>query len=577
MRVPPSGTVTTLQTGGDLILTDTHLGMQIRAEDMATNSQGSTDWTANPWSEIVQAAPSETPPWRTPWTATTRVVESGHSLVDDAFGDPWPGMLPSIRNSLYAPEDWQVAYMVRSTIPGSSTTHRWEVHAAPRDNADEFDALVITERGLDFYGVAPPDIGHPTRETFLEDIQSELDFALNQIDHGAGNEYILYAIWPAHDGSNGPFLTTLDDYTRRFKWRADYLTWKCHQLRPGLPPGWRVPIIPGNQMVRRLYDDVQAGLVPGVATFPDLFMPGDPIHGNHLLDYAIASLHATVGYQIDLREQTGVYIPPAFTDLDSIDWPAISPAYASYVWGVAHDIATSYEPCGWGGTAGAAAVFDPETDADPLAPVDPEPEPGELPTDMALRFTADSYTGPALTPALPAAADGYRTFTGAVHRGPLALTSGFYLIAAIRSADWTPATAGNLILAAPNVTNYSRPRAIIQLSSHLAPPQIFASSEYSGVPSPEYVHIGNLADATWQVVEGWIFGADHGGRTDAGADATLTHHGVHDCNRRDRDFRRSRRRMRRHVGAGPHAHSRRARRIAHMGAGKERGDVGVVP
>lgn len=104
----------------------------------------------------LPGAPVEVYP-RAAWTGTTRVVENGHSLTDDPFGDPWPGMLVHLRNSIVEPEDFGTTYMVRSTIPGSSSLYRFNQRLSPRDNADVFDALVITERGIDVYGVAPPD------------------------------------------------------------------------------------------------------------------------------------------------------------------------------------------------------------------------------------------------------------------------------------------------------------------------------------------------------------------------------------------------------------------------------------
>ena len=56
MRPNGGGTIVTLDVSQSLALTETHLGMQIRTQDMATNSQGSTGWATNPWLGPVEPA-----------------------------------------------------------------------------------------------------------------------------------------------------------------------------------------------------------------------------------------------------------------------------------------------------------------------------------------------------------------------------------------------------------------------------------------------------------------------------------------------------------------------------------------
>lgn len=58
MRPNGSGTITTLPTASSLTLTSAEEGMQIRVRDMASNSQGSTEWTSGPWLGPVAAAPT---------------------------------------------------------------------------------------------------------------------------------------------------------------------------------------------------------------------------------------------------------------------------------------------------------------------------------------------------------------------------------------------------------------------------------------------------------------------------------------------------------------------------------------
>lgn len=56
MRPNGSGTITTLPTASSLTLTSAQEGMQIRVQDMASNSQGSTIFSNNPWLGPVAAA-----------------------------------------------------------------------------------------------------------------------------------------------------------------------------------------------------------------------------------------------------------------------------------------------------------------------------------------------------------------------------------------------------------------------------------------------------------------------------------------------------------------------------------------
>lgn len=61
MRPNGGGTITTLATASSLTLTSAQEGMQIRVQDMASNSQGSTAWTTGRWRGPVAAAPTGRP------------------------------------------------------------------------------------------------------------------------------------------------------------------------------------------------------------------------------------------------------------------------------------------------------------------------------------------------------------------------------------------------------------------------------------------------------------------------------------------------------------------------------------
>ena len=61
MRPNGGGTILSLGIASSFTLTSAQEGMQIRVQDMASNSQGSTVWTSGPWLGPVAAAPTGRP------------------------------------------------------------------------------------------------------------------------------------------------------------------------------------------------------------------------------------------------------------------------------------------------------------------------------------------------------------------------------------------------------------------------------------------------------------------------------------------------------------------------------------
>ena len=61
MRPNGGGTILSLDIASSFTLTSAQEGMQIRVQDMASNSQGSTVWTTGPWLGPVAAAPTGRP------------------------------------------------------------------------------------------------------------------------------------------------------------------------------------------------------------------------------------------------------------------------------------------------------------------------------------------------------------------------------------------------------------------------------------------------------------------------------------------------------------------------------------
>lgn len=345
---------------------------------------------------------------------TTRHIHSGHSLTDAYFGggDGWPGVMQSLVQAQFqSASDDQDQYHLKSTIPGSATMWRWQHYNSsdvnPRDNADQFDTLVITERGLDTVGVSgPPAVGG---EVLLEDVFYEMRFAINAWQNGRRTqrppEFILWSIWPAIDWAN--WQDILASYEQRFKWRADYITWKMRQLFPDLPSDWRVWIIPGHRFIQRVVADMATGSAPGFTTAQDLH--SDTIHPAPALSYGLSLVVQTVLYQRDFRTLLPDLYRPS----------AVTAEQQAYFARIAWEIASVYEPAGMGGTEGTTVHWQVGRDNDlfptlttPEAwatanhtvgvmpgatPTQPEPGGGGVPSDAAFRWAAaGGYIGPTL-------------------------------------------------------------------------------------------------------------------------------------------------------------------------------------
>lgn len=366
----------------------------------------------------------------------TRSIHSGHSLTDAYIHyGPYPTFFGNVIASfgITAPE----TKFLKAVVPGSSIQARWEHDAerfpdpatSPIRGAGDFDMLMITE-------VSPP--AFVTDENTMTPSQDHfMRFAANMIENGRGNEVIIWSNWPDLAGITGytgwdgmSFRQSLPHFGNTARYMADYATYKMHQLYPALPDDWRVWIIPGHAFMMRLYDDVGAGIVPGVTDIAQLFDDDpndgvvDGIHPNPNLMYGLACFAATCMYQVNLTTNNDTWIAPAYTHTNGSQWPAVSQALAEYFWQMSWDVATDYEPVGMGGTTQSTPQWTLATDGD-LFPdwtlddpdtgggvdPEPEPEPGELPDDLMGMITPTSVTGFAFAPALPAAVGGVRTMT----------------------------------------------------------------------------------------------------------------------------------------------------------------------
>ena len=346
--------------------------------------------------------------------ATDRLAGDGHSLTDAwIHTGAWPQDFRSLRNSLgFQPQEHNADGLVfKSTIPGSPLGWRLGHIGATEPSpfcADPstFAEVTTVEAGPGF--LVDDANTYATRNDTLTYWLEYLE--LCRVNNVRVN---LWSIWPQLDGwvghptygatwgQLGGFRQCLSEYGRQYKYMADYGAWKLRQLNPGLPEDYRIWVFPAHLWWERVYDAVADGLFPGVSDFAGLFHPGDvdeapnrPIHPSALAGYGLACLAFSCHYQVNLSEESGVYIPDAYTENGangSFEHPAVTQEQAEFLWALAWEVATDYEPAGLGGTLGAALEFDPLVDDDPLVDTSEAPavtrQPSVSPTNPSVGNT----------------------------------------------------------------------------------------------------------------------------------------------------------------------------------------------
>lgn len=339
-------------------------GATIGAEVQGVNDDGQSGWVEATGGGTVLPAPGPEPEYeRTAFSSTTRSMHSGHSLTDAYYGSPQgnnDGYLTELRDSLFSPATGSSGtYMFKNSFGGSSMEDRWDGNSLARTDIGDYDALMITEAG------PPPHLGMTVARTF-SDINTRWDrwlkFAANTVENGSAPEVILWSIWPYTDIENGDtwgaedwkgitFSDALTEYGQIYETMAAYASAKMRALYPSLPGDWRVWVVPGHRFWRRIVADLANNDVPTITTLSELF--GDNIHPTNEAQYGLACLAFTCLYQLDLREQTGVYIPDGFNaDL------------REYFWRIAWEIATAYEPIGMGGEESEGSLWTEGVDVD---------------------------------------------------------------------------------------------------------------------------------------------------------------------------------------------------------------------
>ncbi len=275
---------------------------------------------------------------RTASPFTVKQIHSGHSLTDSYFAGTWPGLLPNLLQAI-APGG-NTGAVARSTIPGSPMSWRWNNPPCclPDARADigQYELLVITENNLIapealFPGGWQADLRNERRADFLRWV----NHARQNGNNGRGAEVILYTNWPA-----------FSDFAPAASWRArlaaNEVEWRANADNAAAGANTDIFIVPGNELMMRLWDDAEAGRIPGISSGSQWQSSGrwwlDDVHPASLGSLSLAYLMAGVVHHVDPRglphHQLGLAITP-------------TAAEASYIQNLVWDIMNNYARAGY--------------------------------------------------------------------------------------------------------------------------------------------------------------------------------------------------------------------------------------
>ncbi|MCS7027573.1 MAG: T9SS type A sorting domain-containing protein [Bacteroidia bacterium] len=275
-------------------------------------------------------------------------LHCGHSLTDPLF-NPWPGQYNGLVGSLNSVPAWMSwgLFVGRATLPGAwikfhwDTTLAWcgmdplvhcyEANMRPKDDIHLWDLLVITENME-----GPLNLNaNQSREHLTYFVNNSWQYGKG----GTGAPTLLWTNWGGLDGS--PYFLSGYGVPEN---PTTYSGWR--QLLDSLELGWQamqdyananrisgcpyVYIIPGNRMMARFYDDIQANLVPGVSSPSYIFTDG--VHLNDYGAYMVCMIHYACIFNANPVGLSNSLLP-------SITVP---PAFATYVQNMVWNVVTNY-------------------------------------------------------------------------------------------------------------------------------------------------------------------------------------------------------------------------------------------
>lgn len=254
---------------------------------------------------------SQTLPPRTPSDFDVKQLHCGHSLTSPLFG-PWPGQYVELVADENGLQGWQImgSMVGKADLPGAWLTMHWnytsspcwpncyEPNSNPSSEINNWELLIVTEN---FEGPADNSLNQ-SRENLLNFVNNSWQNG----NSGLGAPTMLWTNWPGIDGSAYFFdgygiAEATDGSASGWRQMLDFLDqgglggtngWEAMQdyandnRISGAPP---VYMIPGNRMMARFYDDVEANIVPTITHVNQIFTDG--VHTNNIGAYMITMIH----------------------------------------------------------------------------------------------------------------------------------------------------------------------------------------------------------------------------------------------------------------------------------------------
>jgi hypothetical protein len=278
---------------------------------------------------------SQTLPPKQAYPFNVKQIHSGHSLTDPLFYPHWPGQYVNLMTQVRG--QWAGNEIGKSTIPGSPMRWRWNNSSGypdAKNDIKEFELLCVTEvANLCYEGGSNASWYQDCIKEQREYLTLFTNNAWVNGNQGKGAPTLLWTTWVSINDADGPFRQMLNNLGAEWERMQDH----ANLNRPnGAPP---VYIIPGHKMMARLYDDVQAGIVPDITHFNQFF--SDNIHVNELGAYAIALIHYACIYNIN-----PLGLPHKLIDNPPAGTPLPTPALAQYLQKLVWEIVTNYERTG---------------------------------------------------------------------------------------------------------------------------------------------------------------------------------------------------------------------------------------
>ena len=231
----------------------------------------------------------------------------GHSLSDQI-----PDMVKSLSDDMFAVDfDW--AYQ---SIPGAPLRWQWDrkINKDYSENPPYYYAFYSEEGGLPTgdYNVLVLTESVPRYWSIIDDTYQYADSLVTYaLSYNPNIQIYLYEDWHCiksgtptgcdYDIDASPWRQRLDDDLAMWESVVDTLNNRFNPINP-------ICMIPAGQGLARLYDAIEEGKVPGIASIEDIF--SDDIHLTDVGKYFVACVHFAMIHNtspVGLTNQTQVW------------------------------------------------------------------------------------------------------------------------------------------------------------------------------------------------------------------------------------------------------------------------------